>query len=62
MDVITVSLLAILIFAVSVALTAFFLKSALDLHNRTVDAVVSHNSKIQTNSESADNKIEERSQ
>lgn len=62
MDVITISLLAILIFAVSVAVTAFFLKSALDLHNRTLDTVLSHNSKIQNNSESVDNKIEERSQ
>jgi hypothetical protein len=44
MDVITVSLLAIIIFAVSVAVTAFFLKSVVDVHNRTVDLVLDKNS------------------
>lgn len=44
MDVIIVSLLAIIIFAVSVAVTAFFLKSAVDVHNRTVDLVLDKNS------------------
>lgn len=62
MDLVFVFLGAIIVFAVFVVITAFFLKSALDLHNRTVDAVVSHNSKLQDNSELADNKIKERSQ
>ncbi|OPY18616.1 MAG: hypothetical protein A4E24_01802 [Methanomethylovorans sp. PtaU1.Bin093] len=62
MDLIIVFLAAIIIFVVFVAITAFFLKSALDLHKRTMDAVASHNAKHQDDLKSEDNEIEEKSQ
>lgn len=62
MDLIIVFLAAIIIFAVFVVITAFFLKSALDLHKRTMDAVASHDAKHQDDRRSEDNEIEEESQ
>ena len=62
MDLIIVFLVSIIIFAVFVAITAFSLRSALDLHKKTVDAVASHNVNHQDDPESEDNEIEERGQ
>jgi len=62
MDLIFVFLVSIIIFAIFVVITAFSLRSALDLHKKTVDAVASHNVNHQDDPESEDNEIEERSQ
>lgn len=45
MDLIFVLMVAIGVFAVFVVATAFSLKSSMDLHKRTMDAVTSHNVK-----------------
>ena len=56
MDLLIIFLVAILVFAVFVAITAFFLKSALEVHSKTTSAVRSHGARLQPNSPPADSK------
>lgn len=62
MDLIITFLVSIIIFAVFVAITAFSLRSALDLHKKTMDAVASHNVNSQKDPEPEYNEIEKEGQ
>jgi hypothetical protein len=59
MDFITVIVLAVLIFMFSVAVTAFFFKSAVDVHNKTMEAVLDNNMSFRKNPLYEDPKKEE---
>ena len=62
MKLILAFLASIIIFVFFVAITAFFLKSALDLHKKTMGSVASHNADNRDDLKSEDYEIEEESQ